>query len=112
MGDGTSSRVGEYVLAFYVAQWAYGGITNCVTIVEELKEPLRFNILASIIMSTTVITVVYMLTNLAYIIVLGKEGILASSAVAAATMNKIFAGYPVFWIMPHLRVLLHIGHDQ
>ena len=47
----SSDSPGSYALAFYAAYWAYSGVANCVNVVEEIKEPLRRNVLMSITIS-------------------------------------------------------------
>ena len=66
--------------------------------VEEVKDPLKRNIVFSIIISSTVITVIYCLTNFSYLAVLTPSELLAADAVAMTFGAKIIAG--LFWLMP------------
>ena len=94
----TSTDFGSYVLAFFSASWAYSGLSACVGIIEDLKEPLKRNILTSLVISVFLVAVVYILANLAYLAVLNPSEMLASDAVAMTLLNKVFPG--LFWVMP------------
>ena len=96
---GTSTNVGDYVLGFYAAYWAYSGTGACVSIIEELKLPLKQNILFAIITALCTVTIVYMLTNLAYVSVLSVPDILTSPAVAFTFGLTVLPGF-LFWVMP------------
>ena len=96
--DNASSDFGSYVMAYFIASWAYVGLAASVGIIEELKEPLKANILGSLFISVAVVTVVYFLANLSYLIVLSPSEIFSSYAVAMTLMNKVIPGF--FWIMP------------
>ena len=96
--DGSSDSVGSYALAFYSAYFAFMGINLGVNIVEEIEEPLTKNVVMSVTISHLAVTVVYLLANMAYVIVLTPEEILASDAVAMTFGDKVL---PVlFWLMP------------
>ncbi|XP_063951515.1 Y+L amino acid transporter 2-like isoform X2 [Lytechinus pictus] len=62
--------------------WAYNGWSVVTTITEEVKSPAR-NIPLSIVISMSLITAVYLMTNVAYLTLLSPNEILASDAVAA-----------------------------
>ena len=69
------------VVIFFSFQ-AYSGVNGVINIVEEIKPPLKRNIVVSIIISKSIITGVYLLTNFAYLAVLTPSEILSSDAVA------------------------------
>ena len=87
-----SSYEGCYALAFLSAYWPYSGISGSMNLVEEIKEPLKKNMLMAIAISLLTITSVYILTNFAYIVVLNPSEILASDAVALTFTQKILSG--------------------
>ncbi|KAK8753975.1 hypothetical protein OTU49_005486 [Cherax quadricarinatus] len=83
--------------AFYQSLFSYTGWDYLNVVTEEIKNPNR-NLPLSIILSTTIITIVYTLTNVSYFAVLTPTEMLASSAVAmtfAARMLSLLA-----WTMP------------
>lgn len=96
---GTSRDLGDYVLGFYAAFWAYSGVNVAVNVVEEVKLPLKRNMLFSAISAMLTITGVYMFTNLAYVSVLSYTSILASPAVAF-TFGAASLPVLLHWVMP------------
>lgn len=70
---------------------------NCLT--EEMKNPVR-NMPRSIILSITLITVIYVLTNVAYFAILTRAEILNSDAIVAVFGNKALSF--ARWLMPLL----------
>lgn len=64
---------------------------------EELKDPFR-NLPRAIYISLPLVTIIYVLTNIAYFAVLSKEEILASTAVAV-TFGERTLGF-MSWSMP------------
>lgn len=78
--DGTLDNPSAIALSFYDAMWAYDGWNTLNYLVEELKNPSK-NLLIANVIGVTVVTVVYVLTNISYLVVLGKDGLLNSDAV-------------------------------
>ncbi len=94
----TSSDPTSYVYAFFAAYWAYSGAPGLFLIIEEIREPLKANIIKSVLISMGLVIVIYLLTNLAYLSVLNTSEMLASDAVAMTFGAKLFSG--LFWTMP------------
>ncbi|XP_072013471.1 cystine/glutamate transporter-like [Amphiura filiformis] len=69
-------------LAFYSGLFAYAGWHYLPQVTEEVERPSR-NIPLAIIISMIIITVIYILTNVAYFTVLSSDQLLASKAVAS-----------------------------
>lgn len=86
----TTQILDGFVQAFYATYWAYSGIAPSVTIVEELEQPVKTNLLLAVGLSMTLVTLVYVTTNFAYCLVLSPQELLASSAVAVTYMTKAF----------------------
>ena len=61
--------------------WAYGGWNGLNTLIEEVKNPEK-NLVRSLMISVPLVTLCYVLMNLAYFIILSKEEFLSSDAVA------------------------------
>ena len=100
LADDANTDLGAYALAFYSANWAYGGINNAMNFVEDIRQDkgLKVSIIFAVVVSQSVIMAVYLVTNLAYLAVLSTSELLASEAVAMTFAGKIFSG--LFWIMP------------
>jgi amino acid transporter len=61
--------------------WAYDGWNSLNNVVEEIIEPRR-NLLLSILISLPLVTIVYVLVNVSYLVVLTKEEMLGSDSIA------------------------------
>ena len=77
----SSSEVTGYSLAIYSCMFAYHGYSRIGEIAEEIENPKK-NIPRAVIISVVVVTIVYVITNLSYFVLLPKPEFLHSSAVA------------------------------
>ncbi|KAL1491844.1 hypothetical protein ABEB36_012379 [Hypothenemus hampei] len=95
----TKTEVTSLALSFYSGLFAYNGWNYLNFIIEELKDPVR-NLPLAIAISCTLVTVVYVLTNVAFYTTLSPEEILESKAVAVSFANKLFGPFafciPIF----------------
>eukprot|EP00092_Neocalanus_flemingeri_P027459 GFUD01029780.1.p1 GENE.GFUD01029780.1~~GFUD01029780.1.p1 ORF type:complete len:494 (+),score=47.05 GFUD01029780.1:255-1736(+) len=97
MMQDTTTSPGRIALSFYSGLFSYAG-WNCLNFVtEELKEPTK-NLPRAIYISLPMITIIYVLANIAYFVVLSPTELLSSSAVAVTFGNKLFG--VMRWIMP------------
>ncbi|XP_011314128.1 large neutral amino acids transporter small subunit 1 [Fopius arisanus] len=94
---GTNTEPGYLALAIYSGLFSYSGWNYLNFVTEELKDPYR-NLRNAICISLPLITVIYVLVNLAYFAVLSRDDILASNAVAVTFGDKLLG--PMSWIMP------------
>jgi APA family basic amino acid/polyamine antiporter len=69
--------------------FSYGGWQQTNYIAEEIREPER-TLPKALVLGVLVVVTVYLLANLAYLRVLGVEGLAASTAPAAVTMEAWF----------------------
>ncbi|XP_078503380.1 cystine/glutamate transporter-like [Lissotriton helveticus] len=79
--DSSSLALEKLPLAFYSAMFAYGGWFFPSYVTEEIVNPER-NIPIAVIVSVSIVTVAYVLTNVSYYTILSVEEVLASKAVA------------------------------
>lgn len=87
--ENTNYEVTSIALSFYSGLFAYNGWNYLNFIIEELKDPVR-NLPLAIGISCTLVTVVYVLTNVAFYTTLSPGEVLQSEAVAVAFANKLF----------------------
>ncbi len=78
----------DYYLALILVLFTYGGWSNIAYVAAEVRRP-QTNILRSLITGVAVITCTYILVNLAFINVLGLEGMTASQSVASDMIRAI-----------------------
>ncbi|KAM9408309.1 b(0,+)-type amino acid transporter 1 [Pholidichthys leucotaenia] len=104
--DGGSSSFGAIGLAFYNGLWAYDGWNQLNFITEELKNPYR-NLPLAIITGIPLVTVCYVLVNIAYFTVMTPSELLYSSAVAVTFGDRVL--YPLSWIVPLFVVFSTFG---
>jgi len=80
--------VGALGSALVPVLFTYGGWQQTNFIAEEIIEPER-NLPRALVLGVTIVVTVYLLTNLAYLRVLGHAALAASTAPAADTMNAV-----------------------
>lgn len=68
--------------------FTYGGWQQTNFIAEEIVEPER-NLPRALVVGVAIVVTVYLLTNVAYLLVLGHAGLAASTAPAADTMRAV-----------------------
>jgi basic amino acid/polyamine antiporter, APA family len=78
-------------LALIFILLTYGGWNEAAYITAEVRDPRR-NIVRALVIGIVVVTVVYVLLNVAYLNVLGLEGMKASKALAADLMQATLGG--------------------
>ncbi|XP_071524142.1 Y+L amino acid transporter 2-like [Panulirus ornatus] len=83
----THTSITSISTAFYQGLFSFAG-WNCLNfVVEELKDPFK-NLPRAILISMPIITIIYVLTNMAYFAVLEPDEVLASNAVAMSLAER------------------------
>ncbi|XP_033125317.1 Y+L amino acid transporter 2-like [Anneissia japonica] len=88
---------GSIALAFYNGLFAYAGWNYLNYLTEEIKDSPR-NLPWAIIIALPLVTLVYVLANVAYFAVLAPEELMLSNAVAVSFAVKVLG--PMAWIIP------------
>ena len=78
-------------LALIFILLTYGGWNEAAYLTAEVRDPRR-NIVRALVIGIVAVTLLYVLLNLAYLNVLGLEGMKASKAVAADLMQATLGG--------------------
>ena len=84
----STAGMGALGSALVPVLFTYGGWQQTNFIAEEIIEPER-NLPRALVLGVTIVVAVYLLTNLAYLRVLGHAGLAASTAPAADTMRAV-----------------------
>ncbi|XP_060528173.1 Y+L amino acid transporter 2 [Cylas formicarius] len=91
----TKYEITSLSLSFYSGLFAYNGWNYLNFVIEELQDPVR-NLPLAIAISCTLVTVVYVLTNVAFYTTLAPWEILESKAVAVTFANRLFGPFAIF----------------
>ncbi|XP_058485938.1 b(0,+)-type amino acid transporter 1 [Solea solea] len=102
----TPPSFGAIGLAFYNGLWAFDGWNQLNFITEEVKDPYR-NLPLAIIIGIPLVSVCYVMVNIAYFTVMTSTEVLVSPAVAVTFGDRVF--YPLSWIVPLFVVFSTIG---
>ncbi|XP_051153183.1 Y+L amino acid transporter 2 isoform X2 [Leptopilina boulardi] len=95
--ENSKTEVTSIALSFYSGLFAYNGWNYLNFIIEELKDPVR-NLPLAIGLSCTLVTIVYVFTNVAFYTTLSPLEVLGSEAVAVTFANQIFGIFA--WTIP------------
>ncbi len=83
----TNAAPPSFGLAMILVLFAYGGWSEIALVAAEVREP-RKNILPALILGLATVAVVYLLTNAAFLMVLGFDGV-RQPGVAANTLERV-----------------------
>jgi len=98
----TETDVTKIALSFYSGLFAYNGWNYLNFVIEELQDPVK-NLPRAIAISCILVTVVYVMTNIAFYTTLSVYEVLGSEAVAVTFAEKLYGRFafmiPVFVAM-------------
>lgn len=97
---------GKLAVAFYSGIFSYAGWNYLNFMTEELKEPYK-NLPRAIYISLPLVTVIYVLANVAYLAVLTPQEMIASNAIAVTFGDKALT-YGA-WIIPLMVAISAFG---
>ena len=106
----TGWGLAQLATAMVAVIWAFDGSTAIVYIAGEVREPGR-TLPISLFAGLAIITLAYVLMNLVYFHALGFDGVAASDAVAAATLDAVIgpAGAVLIAVMVMASALGTVG---
>jgi len=91
----TEEDFSRIMLSFYSGLFAYNGWNYLNFIIEELQDPVR-NLPRAISFSIILVTIVYVLTNIAFYTTLSVPEVLGSEAVAVTFANRLYGPFAIF----------------
>ncbi|XP_058809097.1 Y+L amino acid transporter 2 [Phymastichus coffea] len=104
--ENTNATPGKVAVAFYSGIFSYSGWNYLNFMTEELKNPY-VNLPRAIYISLPLVTLIYVLANVAYLAVLTPTAIIASNAIAVTFGDKLL-GY-ISWIIPVMVAISAFG---
>ncbi|XP_022919716.2 Y+L amino acid transporter 2 [Onthophagus taurus] len=104
--EGTTTNPGKIATAFYSGIFSYSGWNYLNFMTEELKNPF-VNLPRAIYISIPLVTLIYVLANMAYLSVLTPIQMMSSDAIAVTFGDKIMGNFA--WIIPVLVAISAFG---
>ncbi|XP_046393090.1 large neutral amino acids transporter small subunit 2 [Ischnura elegans] len=95
--DGTTTDPGKIAVSFYSGIFSYAGWNYLNFMTEELRDPYK-NLPRAIYISLPLVTIIYVLANVAYLAVLTPTEMIASNAIAVTFGDRVLG--VMSWIMP------------
>ncbi|XP_045768356.1 large neutral amino acids transporter small subunit 2 [Maniola jurtina] len=97
---------GSIALAFYSGLFAFGGWNYLNFVTEELQDPYK-NLPRAIWIAMPMVTIIYVMANLAYFAVVSKMEMMSNPAVAVIFGDRLFGGWS--WMIPVFVALSTFG---
>ncbi|XP_077607173.1 b(0,+)-type amino acid transporter 1-like [Crocuta crocuta] len=102
----TTHQSGRIGMAIYQGMWSFDGWNNVNYVVEELKNPKQ-NLVWAVMIAIPLVTSLYLLVNISYLLVLSPTEILSSDAMAVSWGNRVLGAWA--WLVPLAVVLSTFG---
>ncbi|XP_046297671.1 b(0,+)-type amino acid transporter 1-like [Marmota monax] len=93
----TTQQAGRIGMAFYQGLWSFEGWNSINYMLEELKNPQQ-NLVCALMIAIPLVTSLYVLVNISYLLVLSSSEILSSDAVAVSWGNQVLGSWA--WMVP------------
>jgi L-type amino acid transporter 5 len=103
---GTTTNVGKIANGFYSGIFSYSGWNYLNFMTEELKNPY-VNLPRAIYISLPLVTIIYVLANMAYLSVLTPVALVSSDAIAVTFANNVLGQGA--WIIPVMVAISAFG---
>ncbi|KAG6462806.1 large neutral amino acids transporter small subunit 2 isoform X1 [Manduca sexta] len=97
---------GNIALAFYSGLFAFGGWNYLNFVTEELQDPYK-NLPRAIWIALPMVTIIYVMANLAYFAVVSKMEMMSNPAVAVIFGDRLFGRWS--WVIPVFVALSTFG---
>ncbi|XP_056446516.1 b(0,+)-type amino acid transporter 1-like [Gadus chalcogrammus] len=102
----TNVGINPIGIAFYQGLWSYDGWNNLNYVTEELKRP-EVNLPRAVLIAIPMVTLLYVLVNVSYLLVMTPAELMSSTAVAVTWGNKVLGSWG--WIMSVAAALSAFG---
>ncbi|XP_059907855.1 b(0,+)-type amino acid transporter 1 isoform X1 [Gadus macrocephalus] len=103
---GTQLSLSTLGMAFYQGLWSFAGWYNLNSVTEELERP-EVNLPRAVLIAIPMVTLLYVLVNVSYLLVMTPAELMSSTAVAVTWGNKVLGSWG--WIMSVAAALSAFG---
>nr|XP_003200444.1 b(0,+)-type amino acid transporter 1-like isoform X2 [Danio rerio] len=104
--EGTTLSIKTMGIAFYHCLWAYDGWNTLNFVTEEVNRP-EVNLPRALMIAIPMVTILYLLVNVSYLVAMSPAEMISSSAVAVTWGNKVLGGWG--WVMSIAAALSSFG---
>ncbi|XP_016335236.1 b(0,+)-type amino acid transporter 1 [Sinocyclocheilus anshuiensis] len=104
--EGTKLSIRPMGIAFYQCLWSYDGWNTLNYVTEEINHP-EVNLPRALMIAIPMVTMLYLLVNVSYLVVMTPTEMISSSAVAVTWGNKVLGGWG--WVMSIAAALSAFG---